>query len=598
MTTTEYPSPSSRMIQASPSLSRPLTVFLGLALISTGYARKKEAPAKPTPAQPAPAPAAPKARVVKDSLIAEVEDRPGPATGPLNLAQLIDLTLFNHPKSLEARRKLEVARAQRLAATDWKDPEFRFSYRTQTDLEVGDPYFEDSTSNTNIRGIEDTQSSEFGLYDYAGTNKFDSTHTRFGETRYRRTEREVIPGATTDKIIERRYEERNSKSTGTKGSRQTFPNGGLNIKNDRTGETKHLQQVSENTTYVHHRDVTDPQDQLGLLLRFSLPNPFEMKARVVEAEAEIKAADYNGKALENEIVMDVRALYEDLAYYEGLKTGLERLAKQQQNWTDLARTTALDKLASAAGKNAETHQAIFAATIKAESLRSQLAQLAGVSDPTRISVPREFRRRVIDLSQLNEAYLVQMASVYRSDLHFLMAKNDSARAAYRRERAALIPVGTFLDFGIGHQNDPRGRDSTDFQIRLGVTLPLWSWLMNDADKVPAASAQGYSREIGRLNDNIEAQVKTALRLLRLTDQAISAAEKNFAALEILMKNEAVGGAGLSKNPQEVLLEADEALVKIRVERLKLYKMYDEAVLSLERALGTRLEKVLSPGSGK
>lgn len=593
MTASEFPSPFFRMIHAFHSPKRLLTVLLGMALMSTGYARKKE-----TPTKPAPAPTAPKGRLVKDPLTAEEEARPGPATGPLNLAQLIDLALFNHPKSLEARRKLEVARAERLAATDWRDPEIRISYSTQTDLEVGDPYFENSTSLTNIRGIEDTQTSEFGLSDFAGTNKFDSTHTRFGETRYRRTEREVIPGATKDKIIERRYEERDSKSTGTNRSRETFPNGGLNIKNDRTGETRRLRQVSETTTYVHHRDVTEGQDQIGLLLRFPFPNPFEMKARVAEAEAEIKAADYNGKALENEIVMDVRALYEDLAYNEGLKTGLERLAKQQQTWTDLTRTSALDKLASAAGKNAETNQAIFAVSIKAESLRSQLAQLVGISDPSRISVPREFRRRVIDLSQLNEAYLVQMASVYRSDLHVLMAKNDSARAAYRRERAALIPVGAFLDFGIGYQNDPRGRDATEFQIRFGVTLPLWSWLMNDADKVPAASARGYSREIGRLSENIEMQVKTALRLVRLTDQAISAAEKNFAALEILMKNEAVGGAGLSKNPQEVLLEADEALVKIRVERLKLYKMYDEAVLSLEQALGTRLEKVLSPGSGK
>ncbi len=593
MTTPEFPSPSFRMIQVSHSPRRLLTVFLGLALMSTGYARKKESAKKQESAQPAP-----KAKIVKDPLTAEEEALPGPATGPLNLAQLIDLALFNHPKSLEARRKLEVARAQRLAATDWKDPEIRISYSMQTDLEVGDPYFENSTSINNIQGIEDAQSSRSGLYDYAGFNRYDSTHTRFGETRYSHVEKQVIPGATVDKETVRTYEERDTNSSGKRNRRETFPNGGLNLRNDRTGETKHLQQVSENTTYVHHRDVTEGQDQIGLLLRFPFPNPFEMKARVAEAEAEIKAADYSGKGLENEIVMDVRALYEDLAYNEGLKTGLERLAKQQQSWTDLTRTSALDKLASAAGKNAETDQAIFAATIKAESLRSQIAQLAGVSDPSRISVPREFRRRFIDLSQLNEAYLLQMASVYRSDLHYLMAKNDSARAAYRRERAALIPVGAFLDFGFGHQNDPRGRDSNEFQVRLGVTLPLWSWLMNDADKVPAASAQGYSREIGRLNDNIEAQVKTALRLVRLTDQAISAAEKNFAALEILMKNEAVGGAGLSKNPQEVLLEADEALVKIRVERLKLYKMYDEAVRSLEQALGTRLEKVLSPGSGK
>ena len=569
-------------------------LHLALAAMVLGITSLTAAP-KAKPAAPPP----PKAKVVADKLTAEEEPSPVPDAGPLNLVQLIDLAIFNHPKTLEARRKLEVARARRLAATDLRDPELRFSYSTQTDVEVGDPYFESSLSRSGIDGTEDSHSSRFGTGLEAGNNRFDYESLRFHETRLKRIEQEVIPGATRDKIITREFEVRQSNDSGHHSRNDLNTTAGSSRQRDYNfNGGKHLRQVSKTTTYVNHRDVTQGSTSMGLLLRFPFPNLFEMHAKVQEANAEIAAADYNGKALENEIIIDLRGLYEDLAYQEALQDSLAKLSAQRQEWSDFARTGALDKLASAAGNSTETRQAILESRMKAASLRSQIAQLAGLADPSRIAVTKDFRHRHLDLSALNEDYLIQMASVFRADLHFLMAKNDSARAAYRKERAALIPMAAFFDVGVGYQDDYRGRDSTEFTARVGVTIPLWSWLINDADKVPAAEARALSREIGRLHGNIETQVKTALQLIRLSQQTLAESEKEFAALQILMKNEALGGAGLSKNPQEIISESQEIMTKLNIERLKLHRANNQAVLTLEQALGTRLEKVLPPTSGK
>ena len=116
--------------------------------------------------------------------------------------------------------------------------------------------------------------------------------------------------------------------------------------------------------------------------------------------------------------------------------------------------------------------------------------------------------------------------------------------------------------------------------------------MNDKDKVPQAEARAYSRQIGRLQTNIETEVKSALQVLKMFDAELANSEKEQAALKVLMKHEGIGGAGLAKYPQEVQSETEEVLMQLGTDRLQLLRLYNQAVLELEAALGTRLEKVL------
>ena len=580
-----------------------------------GKVSMKTAPAQGAPTAPK-ATAAPKAKVVADSaaipsakpvkpdrFAAEEELSPVPATGPLNLQQLIDLALYSNMDILQARRKLEIARAERLAAVTLKDPELRLSYSSQVDVEVGEPFSEYSSGFTTTSGTEtDTRryhgsSSTNGL-PATPTSRYQIESGHFRETRYRRVEKEVTPGATVDKVVTKEYESTNTTSNSHRNRNSNkIDNKGLpenEIESDSISRNNKQKLVSKTTTYVHHRDTTTPERQWGLALRFPFPNPWEIRPRIRAAEAEIKAADYDSKAVENEIIAKVRAVYEELSYYDALSKSLKKLGEKRQEFTDYARANAMDKLAGAAGSSSNARIKSLQAKMKADELRRQLGIITGLNDLNRISIPPNFRHRVVDLSALNKDYLLQMASVYRMDLHTLHAKNEAARAEFSKERASRFPFLGYFQGGYGAQVDRAGRDANEWTLGIGISIPLWSNLYNKTEKVPEAEARALSREIGRLQGNIEADITSSLQSLKAAQETMALAEKEFTALELLMKNEARGGAGFSKNPQEVLNEAEEMVLELNLQRLELHRSYNEAVQNLERALGTRLEKVLQP----
>jgi outer membrane protein TolC len=600
-----------------------LSLVLGPCLLArnhdqpTSSKAKAKISAKTTPAVPS---AVPKAKLAEpnaqagsvvpmakpprpDKLTAEEEPSPIPATGPLNLQQLIDAALYNNMDVIKARGKIEIAKMKRLATTDWKNPELRLGYSSQVDVEVGDPYRERSTSYTLTDGTEVDQQFYGGSSSVNGgvsksQSRYEFESGRFRETRYRTVEREVTPGATVDKVVTREYETRNSSGT----SRRTRIDNGsdkfgapereVSSENGRNNNRQKL--TSQTTTYIHHRDTTTPERQFGMALRFPFPNLWEIKPRIDAAEAEIRAADYDSLAVENEIIAKVRAVYEELSYYEALAKSSNILADKRKELADYSKTNALDKLAKAAGSTSSAKADAFRAKFKADALRRELANLTGINDYRRISIPPNFRHRVIDLSKLNQEYLLQMASVFRMDLRTLHAKNESARAEYKKERAARFPFLGYFQAGYAVQSDRGGRDSNEWSIGLGISLPLWSNTINDAEKVPQAEARALSRQIGRLQSNIEADITSALQSLREAQAMIDASEKHFAALEILMKNEARGGAGFSKNPLEVVNESEEMVLEMNLRRLEMHRLYNETVQNLERALGTRLEKILQP----
>ncbi len=606
----------------SPALILNCASILTLALSPSLLARNNDQPApskapakvsaKTAPAVPS---SVPKAKVAAsadpavvpsakpprpDNLTAEEEVSPIPATGPLNLQQLIDAALFNNLDVLQARGKVEVSKMKRLAVTDWKNPELRLGYSSQLDVEVGDPFRERSTSYTLTDGTEVDQQFYGGSSSVNGApsrtkSRYEFESGRFRETRYRTVEREVTPGATVDRVVTREYETRNSTGTSRRNRVDTSKDGAEREVSSENGRNTNRQKLaSETTTYVHHRDTTTPERQFGMALRFPFPNLWEMKPRIEAAEAEIRAADYESLAVENEIIAKVRAVYEELSYYEAQAQSSNILAAKRQELTDYTRVNALDKLAGAAGSTSSARADGFRSKFKADALRRELAQLTGINDYRRISVPPNFRHRVIDLSKLNEDYLLQMASVYRMDLRTLHAKNESARAEYKKERAARFPVLGYFQAGYGVQSDRGGRDSNEWSLGLGISIPLWSNTINDAEKVPEAEARALSREIGRLQSNIEADISSALQSLREAQTMIDASEKQFAALEVLMKNEARGGAGFSKNPLEVVNESEEMVLEMNLKRLDMHRLYNETVQNLERALGTRLEQILQP----
>ncbi len=608
------------------AFSSVLTLGLSPALLSrpTDLTAPKPAPTK-TPAPPkvsakttpktpssvpqnaAPLPAAPAAKPAKapkpDPLVAPEEISPVPATGPLNLQHLIDAALFNSMDALQALRKLEVARAERAAATDWKDPQLRASFSRLMDVEVGDSFTESSTSSTHTTGSEidsryyQGHSSTDGLA-ATPTSRYQTERGTFRQVENRTEEKQVTPGATRDKIVTRVYETTTTNTDSQRNRSSNDVTGGGNPRNQRDSDNisrnNQRRLVSETTEYVRHRDNTAAEDQYSVALRFSIPNLWEIKPKIAAAEAEIRAADCATKAVDNEIITKVRGLYEELSYYDALAKNLGALGAKEQEFAEVAKAQAPDKLAKAAGDASKSRMAALEARAKAQTLRNALGRMTGIRDTSRISIPANFRHRVIDVSALSFEYLLQMASVFRMDLQELLAKNDAARAQYRRERAARIPAVGFLQAGVGRNNDRFGRDQNELSVAMGITIPLFSNLFNKAEQIPLAEARGRSREIGRLQLSIEAELGAAVDYLKETQQLLQASEKEYATLEALMKNEGRAGAALAKNMLEGLNEAEVRVLDLNVRRLEMHRIYNSAVQNLERALGTRLEKVLQP----
>lgn len=576
-----------------------LTFVAAAALLPapSGFARQKTA-AKPVvqPAVKATAPAsaksgatAVKARVKADNLTAPAEASPVPATGPLNLEQLLQLAIFNNPEILRRRGEAEVARAARKAATDWEDPELRFSWSTQTDIEVGSPYTERSVSREHYSGTEFDRQSTRGMGEY----RIDTERTRFSEDRYRTVERQVIPGATRDKIITTEYETRRTNSRGNRTRVDGF-NGGVPIsRNDATGRQNGRRIAGRSVTYRYHDDDTTPEDSYELLLRFPFPNPWQMKANVAMAEAEIREADFTLKAIEDEVILDVRELYEEIAYYEFTQAAQTALNKEQQDFLKVTQGVLTDKIAKAANDTLSSKVKAFSAGQKAAERRRDLARLVGLADPSRIAIPKSFRRRVVDLGGASLPYLIEMARIYRADLNLLHAKNELARAEYREAQSLKIPAAAFVDVAVGRDYDRQGRDETELQLRVGVSLPLWSWLFNDAERVPEAAARAYSRQIGRMANSIEGDVIASLEALRAAEKMMKEFESQAAAAEVLAKEGQVA-ALMSEKVEQGVSESRQLVRELAINRLEVIRLYNLAVLELERALGTRLEKILTP----
>ena len=129
-------------------------------------------------------------------------------------------------------------------------------------------------------------------------------------------------------------------------------------------------------------------------------------------------------------------------------------------------------------------------------------------------------------------------------------------------------------------------------IGLGMTIPLFSNWLNKAEQIPQAEARARSREIGRLQLSIEAELGAALDYLKEAQALLQSSEKEYSTLEALMNNEGKAGAALGKNMVAGINEAETKVLDINVRRLEMHRIYNSAVQNLERALGTRLEKVL------
>ncbi len=540
----------------------------------------KAAPKATAKAKPQQAPAA---KLQRDTRL-EVQGTaaPIPAAGPLKFEHLVIAAMHNNLEIAQRRGEVEIAVWAAQAAKDFEDPELRLGWGTQTDIGVDAPYRESGRSTGSFSG------SSYGRSQESGTlfSRAEQETGNFTERRFRRWEREVIPGATSTKIVETEYEERDTNGVGTKHRRGQE---GLTSENRSTkfSESSGRRVIGRTITERQHPNVTDPDEDFSMLLRFSIPNPWERKAKIKAAEAAVDAAEWELQAEMLKVTMDVRALYERLSYQAAESRAQKALADQRYQMTSAPGSKTAKAGADAVDADFESVEA----QMKAEELRGELAALTGILDVSRILVPEKLPLRRVDVKAIDKPYLLDLAGRLNPISKVLYHKFREAREKANEEGAKRIPFLTFADVGWEHRNAASGADQSGYNLRVGISIPLMSLFKNRSIDAARAEARSYSRQIGSQQVTTEARIDSALRRLTLAEESLKKVQQTHKIGQIILEK-ALGGALATNDPLEILNDTKEFNLAMEAQKLRFVALYNEAVASLEAAVGTTLDRIL------
>jgi outer membrane protein TolC len=340
------------------------------------------------------------------------------------------------------------------------------------------------------------------------------------------------------------------------------------------------------------------------LLRFRLPHPWERKARVQRAAAEISLAEAEYYAGEDAVVRKVCDAFQELAILQG-KLASQNLRKSgfesYRDWIEKQKVPKLGlDLASARVKVYNTLSDVRNLESSIEAMRNDLAAFCGLADASRIENSSKIRR-ISDPSTLDVEYLTSIAMLYRSDVLGDQARLAIARAELAEVKARRIPFSTYVDVGY-RQTNSLGRTglSEEWFARVGVSIPLWEWIgFNKQHTVHETASQSLERQIEMQHQVISTEVSHAVKLLVAAEAQLSIHDKDLSRITADMKKSMA-------DAQIATLDLDDFVKAARIEQefkdltgqmeLSRYSSianYQEALMALEKALGIRLERALS-----
>jgi outer membrane protein TolC len=517
-----------------------------------------------------------------------------PSTGKLGERELALLAISRRPQLEKLRGLVKVAAAQTLAAHDLPNPELRLSYAYDNDALIREPYIENETWTTNSQGSYDSLTNTNTLNGATVTREQGS----ISENRTRVIERQVTPGETQDVIVERVYE---TDSTLTSTSRERTKLGTTSSESERQRENRRL--LYTNRRVIDHPNPNAEDTGLAAFVRFTLPHPWERRARIQRAAAEVMLAEADYFAEEDVVVRTVRAAFQELSMLEAkLTTQQHRKAdcEAYRDWLAKQQSPQLGlDLAAARAKVYTTLTDIRAVEGEATAARQDLATYCGVNDASRIATGLT-PRRVSSPASLDVPYLSEIATLRRADMLGTKARLSIALAQLSEAKAASIPFTTFLDLGYTHETTTnRVGDSNEFMARVGISIPIWEWTdFNKKREVPKAAALSFEQQINMQRSLIANEVSQAVRRLIAADERLTTGDKDLAALKADMKKSMNDSQLASANLSDVVKarhieqEFGDLSQQMELSRYAALSAYNSALMALEKALGTRIEQAL------
>lgn len=564
------------------------------------------APAYPAEAPPARRrkgePAPPPARPIPE----ETElMREAPASGQLDEDALILMAIANNTDLARRRDEVLIARAKIRGAGDFQDPEFRIGYAWNHDDRIREAFTETSTQS--IFSNEQYSSTEFRR------NTAPFLSPGFGETQYRTgsglerqsrfqtIETKVTPGRYQDVKVTKVYESRSTSESSRENRAKQSGGATINEPLD-ISKNENRRIVEQSREVINHPDDTSRDDQLSLTLRFKLPNWWERRAKIQIAAAETSRAESEYLIEEDKVILMVRELYEELTMLENTqRSALQRGGLYQKYRTEFE-TANLPELADvsadirrAAGQNKldqREHRSDIA------RVREELSSFCGLNQPDRIKISDRPMRRLVPVKDLDVEYLTTIAQLHRSDLIDLQARHQLAKAELMGVKAMRIPSLTFIEGGWNTtQTTSRGGESDEWGVRAGISFPFFEWTgINKAHKEFEKATEVYSRQIENQQRLIRLEIVQSIARIKEATDELGTYEADFAQVKIDGQRSLTETAIDPVKLQKTKYQVDELTSRFEEERHEVWSDYHKAVMALERAIGTRLEKVLDPAA--
>ena len=485
-----------------------------------------------------------------------------PSSGPLNEEHLILLAIANSPRLQALRAEISGKVADRRAIQDLRNPELRLGYGSQDDNFVRDPY-----TDTTLKS-----DTEFGPTGPIGP--------------YREIERLVTPHGKYEDSVVNEY----------------FHSGIINPDDPLAPDRELISTGYERDTSTR---INGGDQQFSALLRFQMPHPWQKKARLQRASAEIMIAEAEYLGDEDKLVREVRDLAQEIGI---LNSTLTAQKKRRQNFTSLRAEM------EGAGL-AEFAEDVFRARLEMDKVYNDmrkvssdidrtsalLARLCGLESTSRIRINGLITRRVVDLATLDSSYLLEMAILYRADMVKSRGQLEVAKAYVAEADAAKIPWASFIDAGWSQQRrEANSGTQEEWMVRLAFDFPLWEWTgINKRKKDYKKAAADWELQWEKQLAVVRAEVNLALDRLRKSSASLSEYESHVRTTqrevsEDLKKVEsaAAGLAGYAKG-KRFKYDAEDGIQRNEITRIQAYADYNKALMGLEDAIGVRVERILN-----
>ena len=541
------------------------------------------------------------------------------AGGSVGLRELIELALQNDPELVALRLNLPVEEARKRAAWEWRDPEIRFGWGTDDNVQLEQPYTRSGVSRESIDGRSDSRDSSTSSDQRRSDDRSSSSNNErssssetgsSAETRAVRYSEKVIPGANFDRIIRRESERRssNSRSDTRSNTNTTKTEPGLNPTNEIRSETGNESRAESekfhSSTQEKRYDSRDPfakDESTSVRARIWLPNPFEMKQRVKRAAKEIDLATFRVREAERNVILTVREDYEELQYlHKKLQASRAKIPVIKAH---LAREEALlggggeFTIDQSRFENIEIPTLeidILNGELELENAKRDLAARVGLSDGSRIRLTDPLLRSTIQLQGTDLEYLTRMAFAFRGELGFLQHERAIAESDLAVLKSKRIPTIRYLEAAYGRNETGGYHTKDEYGIQLGVILPLFSWISKD-EKVVEAQIEAYYGSLKSNQTNIANEVAEAFRSVKESAKHRNRVEAAVAKHKKMLEATA---SGLERSED---LAAKEKL-RYRIESirseshihlLEADRLYNRSLLRLEQTLGADLDQVFA-----